>query len=319
MPRFPRVGRRPDEQVKEQDSAVDGQAASANGDLAPIGADVPAQNDQAESSASDGAPTEVAATAAEAHSAAEPRAPSPPPSEVPAAPAPVGTPLPAAAPQAVTQSQPAVPAGQEPVPPPDPGAGFGHRGQLRRRLRFLRRARELALRDLGGLVFDMHRFGRTREDLVAGKVGTLTRIDGELRALEAALDDVQPVTVLREPGITACPRCAAIHGTEANFCPNCGLPFGRHAQLPVAAAVPLPAPAAPPAGAAPPPVAAPPSAAAPPPAGAMPPAAATTPAPATPAPDAPATPAEDASPDAPTKAFEPPAGEPQAGSGPAST
>jgi hypothetical protein len=129
-----------------------------------------------------------------------------------------------------------VPAGQEPEPP---GAGFGQRGQLRRRLRFLRRARELGLRDLGGLVFDMRRFGRPREDLVAGKVATLTRIDGELRSLEAVLDDEQPVTVLHEAGITACPRCFAIRGAEANFCPNCGLPSER------ATRVPVPAPALP--------------------------------------------------------------------------
>jgi hypothetical protein len=139
-----------------------------------------------------------------------------------------------------------VPAGQEPEPP---GAGFGQRGQLRRRLRFLRRARELGLRDLGGLVFDMRRFGRPREDLVAGKVATLTRIDGELRSLEAVLDDVQPVTVLHEAGITACPRCFAIRGAEANFCPNCGLPSERGTRVPVAApALPggSPGPATPP-------------------------------------------------------------------------
>jgi hypothetical protein len=134
--------------------------------------------------------------------------------------------------EAATPSEALVPAGQEPE---QPDAGFGQRGQLRRRLRFLRRARELGLRDLGGLVFDMHRFGRPREDLVAGKVATLTRIDGELRALEVVLDDAQPITVLREPGITACPHCFAIRGTEANFCPNCGMPSGRRTRVAVAA------------------------------------------------------------------------------------
>jgi hypothetical protein len=141
-----------------------------------------------------------------------------------------------------------VPAGQEPE---QPDAGFGQRGQLRRRLRFLRRARELGLRDLGGLVFDMHRFGRPREKLVAGKVATLTRIDGELRALEVVLDDAQPLTVLREPGITACPHCFAIRGTEANFCPNCGMPSGRRTRVAVAA--PMVPGGGPPKGSAPPP------------------------------------------------------------------
>ena len=114
--------------------------------------------------------------------------------------------------------------------------GFRTRGQARRRARFLRRARELAYRDLGGLVFNLHRFGQRNDALVLTKLGTLTHIDTELRAIETALDERRPVTVLREAGITACPRCAAIHGSEDRFCPNCGLPMSRHADLPVAGA-----------------------------------------------------------------------------------
>ena len=41
---------------------------------------------------------------------------------------------------------------------------------MRRRLRFLRKARELAYRDLGGLVFEMHRLGQ-RNDLLGGQAG----------------------------------------------------------------------------------------------------------------------------------------------------
>ena len=131
--------------------------------------------------------------------------------------------------------------------------GFRSRGQARRRARFLRRARELAYRDLGGLVFNLHRFGQRNDALVLAKLGTLAHIDGELRAIEEALAERRPVTVLREAGITACPRCAAIHGSEDRFCPNCGLPMSRHADLPVSGA-----PAGDPAPA--PPAAAPPSA-----------------------------------------------------------
>ncbi|HZB75989.1 MAG TPA: hypothetical protein VE526_07180, partial [Solirubrobacteraceae bacterium] len=54
------------------------------------------------------------------------------------------------------------------LPPPEGPAGLdpaeadarplaGRRARLRRRLRYLRRARELMLRDLGGLVFEIHR------------------------------------------------------------------------------------------------------------------------------------------------------------------
>jgi hypothetical protein len=114
--------------------------------------------------------------------------------------------------------------------------GFRSRGQARRRARFLRRARELAYRDLGGLVYNLHRFGQRNDPLVLSKLATLSMIDGELRTIEAALKERRPITVLREAGITACPRCAAIHGSEDRFCPNCGLPMSRHADLPIAGA-----------------------------------------------------------------------------------
>ncbi len=127
------------------------------------------------------------------------------------------------------------PAGTEPADEPRT-PGFGERGRMRRRLRFLRKARELAYRDLGGLIFEMHRLGERHDELAAAKLATLSAIDSELRALEQALADRQPVTVLREAGIAACPRCAAIHGSEDRFCPACGTPMDRRADRPIAAA-----------------------------------------------------------------------------------
>jgi hypothetical protein len=103
-------------------------------------------------------------------------------------------------------------------------SSFRDRGRLRRRLRYLRRVRELGFRDLGGLVFDQHRFNRPNEELVRSKLAALQAVDGELRALEALLDDQRPIHELREPGITACVRCGAIHGSDARFCPSCGVP-----------------------------------------------------------------------------------------------
>jgi hypothetical protein len=136
------------------------------------------------------------------------------------------------------------------------GAGFGARGRVRRRARFLRKARELAYRDLGGLVFNLHRFGQRNDALVLNKLTTLGHIDAELRTLEVALGERETVTVLREAGITACPRCAAIHSGDHRFCPNCGLSMGRHVDLPIAGppaatVTPSPLPAASPASAAP--------------------------------------------------------------------
>ncbi len=134
---------------------------------------------------------------------------------------------------------------------PSEPAGFGSRGRVRRRARFLRRARELAYRDLGGLVFNLHRFGQRNDALVLAKLTTLGQIDAELRTLEEALHERRPVTVLREAGITACPRCAAIHGSEDRFCPNCGLPMARNVDLPIAGAATADAGQAAPAGQAP--------------------------------------------------------------------
>ncbi len=121
----------------------------------------------------------------------------------------------------------------------DPGAaaavprrpGFRERGQLRRRLRFLREVRELGFRDLGGLVFDQHRFQRPNEVLVHGKVEAIDAVDRELRAIEDALRDRTPYSELFIPGVSACQRCGALHGSDARYCPYCGLAFSGPRSL----------------------------------------------------------------------------------------
>ena len=75
-------------------------------------------------------------------------------------------------------------------------------------------------------MFDMRRFGRERPDLVESKIAALAAVDQELRALERVLDDRRPIHELREPGITSCARCGALHSSDSNFCPNCGLQVG---------------------------------------------------------------------------------------------
>jgi hypothetical protein len=161
-----------------------------------------------------------------------------------------------------TEDRPAVPAGAEPADPAaPPQPSFRNRARLRRRLRFLRRVRELGFRDLGGLVFDQHKFGRPNEELVRGKVAALGAVDAELRALEDALRERREITELREPGISACPRCGTLHGSDARFCPSCGLALtgsrtiaadvgeGAHTGRPQLEPGPPPAPEAEPAAA----------------------------------------------------------------------
>ena len=140
-----------------------------------------------------------------------------------------------------TADEPA-PAGAEPVVTDRPG--FRERGRMRRRLRYLRRAHELGLRDLGGLVFDLRRFRRQRFDLVEAKLQSLTLVDREMRALEHALDDHRPITELREAGIETCSRCGALTASDANYCAQCGLQLGDVPPVVTAPAPSAPAPAA---------------------------------------------------------------------------
>jgi hypothetical protein len=161
-----------------------------------------AERPAAEQAATD-APTEVQPAAGAGADAAAPTAPED-----------------AAATEETAQAN--APAGQDPAPG---SPSFRHRGRLRRRLRYLRRVRELGFRDLGGLVFDQHRFSQVNEELVRGKVNALAAIDTELRTLEHALEDRRPITELREPGISVCPRCGGLHGSEARYCPSCGVAF----------------------------------------------------------------------------------------------
>jgi hypothetical protein len=117
---------------------------------------------------------------------------------------------------------------------------------LRRRLGYLRRVRELQLRDLGGLVYETYRLARPRQDLVEAKVESLRATDAQLGALEQALNDPRPLHDLREPGIGGqCSRCGAFHGTDARFCASCGSAVAAPAPAPAVPAPPPPGPSAP--------------------------------------------------------------------------
>jgi hypothetical protein len=121
-------------------------------------------------------------------------------------------------------------AGPEPLRPARPGAahlGLAERGQMRRRARYLRRLREVQLRDLGGFVLELHRFGRERPELVEAKLRAAAGTDEELRALETALDGHASLRELREAGIGgACADCGAVFGSADHFCAACGAPLG---------------------------------------------------------------------------------------------
>jgi hypothetical protein len=95
--------------------------------------------------------------------------------------------------------------------------------QMRRRVRYLRRLRELQLRDIGGFMVELHRFDRQRPDLLEEKVSQAAQTDRELRVLERSLGQRRPVSELREAGIGgACTECGTVHGSTDRFCAWCG-------------------------------------------------------------------------------------------------
>jgi hypothetical protein len=110
------------------------------------------------------------------------------------------------------------------VVPAVAATGFMQRAVIRRRVRFLRRRRELALHDLGGFAFESHRLGQPREELLAQKLSAIGELDDELAALQDALGQHEELALLREPGISSCPQCSTIHDSAARYCPTCGRP-----------------------------------------------------------------------------------------------
>jgi hypothetical protein len=148
----------------------------------------------------------------------------------------------ATAPAPVLLADPDTPAGVDPAEAPmRPPAG--RRGRLRRRLRYLRRARELMLRDLGGLLYEVHRTGggnvAAHATVIGAKVQRIAGLDAEVRALETALAAPRGETVVFEPGVGGtCETCGALYGSDARFCANCGAPIGTAAAPAVEAKPP---------------------------------------------------------------------------------
>jgi hypothetical protein len=172
--------------------------------------------------------------------------------------------LPVTAEQTVVEPAPAppvrdLPAGIDPGELAAAPAPSGGRSRLRRRVRYLRRVRELLLRDLGGFMFEIHRSaGGTAQEghrrLIDSKASRIAAVDAELHALEDRLGESHGGTVLREPGIGGlCPECGELHASDAHYCARCGAPLDAKARAkrdaaiaeaakPVTQTTPAPAP-----------------------------------------------------------------------------
>ena len=111
--------------------------------------------------------------------------------------------------------------------------------------------RELQLRDAGGFVFDLYRFGQQRDALVRAKLDALVATDKEIRSLEARLGVAGRTREIRQAGVGGtCPKCGAFHASEASFCAHCGVELKTATEAAPAPPVVFAARAEPPAEAA---------------------------------------------------------------------
>lgn len=89
-------------------------------------------------------------------------------------------------------------------------------GLLRRERRALLKAREDALRDLGGLLVEMYRRGSFRDDLLAERASSIVGI-------EVRLGEIQELLHVRR-NVPRC-ECGAPILRGSHFCPSCGRPL----------------------------------------------------------------------------------------------
>jgi Double zinc ribbon len=107
---------------------------------------------------------------------------------------------------------------------------------MRRERRRLLKLREERLRDLGGLMLEMFRRNRFREDLLRERCEELLDVDARLHELEALL----ALATHRHPPARCSCGAPLLHASH--FCANCGRPAGEQAVVACAiCSQPLPA------------------------------------------------------------------------------
>jgi hypothetical protein len=98
-------------------------------------------------------------------------------------------------------------------------------GVIRRERRLLTRRRDEKLRDLGGLMLEMYRRDRFREDLLSERCTELLGLDARLHELDEML-----AAARRRIPAGRC-ECGAPLPWGSHFCPNCGRPAGEQAVI----------------------------------------------------------------------------------------
>jgi hypothetical protein len=119
-------------------------------------------------------------------------------------------------PRLLRRSGPSARAVRRTLPPP---------GVLRRERRALLEARETELRDLGGLLLEMYKQNRFRQDLLEEHCESLAELDRRLFEIESLL------SALRRGLPPGRCECGAPLVWGSHFCANCGRPIGDEAVV----------------------------------------------------------------------------------------
>jgi hypothetical protein len=94
-------------------------------------------------------------------------------------------------------------------------------GHLRRERRNLLRIREQRIRDLGGLVLEMYRQDRFRQDLIYEQTAEIVALEERLREVDELLIAASNRRAAAE---VRCEQCGSPIYRGARFCPSCGRP-----------------------------------------------------------------------------------------------
>jgi hypothetical protein len=114
-------------------------------------------------------------------------------------------------------------AGGEATPPPAPAPrrrpALPSPGRLRRERRNLLRIREQLIRDIGGLVLEMYRQDRFRQDLIYEHAAEIVVLEERLREMDELL---AAASNRRGAAGARCEQCGTPLYSGARFCPSCG-------------------------------------------------------------------------------------------------
>jgi len=110
-------------------------------------------------------------------------------------------------------------AGEQGTPPAPRRRPLPSPRHLRRERRNLLRVREQLVRDIGGLVLEMYRQDRFRQDLIYEQAAEIVALEERLREIDELLF---AASNRRAAADVRCEQCGTPLFAGARFCPSCG-------------------------------------------------------------------------------------------------